>query len=413
MGRVNSPKDGNTQNTIWVVTELYYPELTSTGYYLTTIAESLARDREVKVLTGQPTYSARGQSAPRREIRNGVEIIRAWGTRFDKNVLLFRLINMFTIAVSILFKALVNFKMRDQVLVVTAPQILPVTTSLASLLRGCSYTVLVHDSYPETLVAVGVLKADSQFVTIVNFVNRWVYKHASRIIVMGGDMRNLFLKKTAGLDVEIVTIPNWAEVESVKPTARENNSLLKDLGLSNKLVFLFAGNLGHPIDLETLVEVAERLLPRSEIHLIFLGSGVKRRWLEDQVSERSLTNVTLLPERPRSEQQDFLNACDVGVVSLIKGMRGVAMPSKTYNIMAAGKPILALAEPDSEVSHMIADEQMGWCIAPGNPDALYATIAHIYENREDLPSLGRKARAAAESKYSLQTSIDAYRRTLD
>jgi glycosyltransferase involved in cell wall biosynthesis len=402
-----------SDNTLWVVSELYYPELTSTGYYLTTIAESLAKDRKVKVLAGQPTYSARGQQAPKHELRNGVEIIRAWGTTLDKNVLPFRLLNMITLATSIFFKALFQFRLRDQVLVVTNPQSLPVTAALAALLRGASYNLLVHDTYPETLVAVGALRPNSFIVTTIDFINRWVYKHAARIIVMGRDMNDLFLQKTDGLDVPIVTIPNWAELDSVYPAAREKSKLLNDLGLSEKLVFMFAGNLGHPIDVETLVDAAERLVDIPTIHFIFIGSGAKRKWLEYRVRHQALRNVTILDERPRSEQREFLNACDVGLVALIPGMKGAAMPSKTYNIMAAGKPILALTESGSELARMIDEEDMGWWVSPGDPDALCALVKYISDNREDLPRRGKKARSAAMAKYSLPTAMEAYRRALE
>ncbi len=400
-------------NTLWVVSELYYPELTSTGYYLTTIAESLAKDRKVKVLAGQPTYSARGQHAPKHELRNGVEIIRAWGTTLDKNVLPFRLLNMVTLAISIFFKALFQFRLHDQVLVVTNPQSLPVTTALAALLRGASYSLLVHDSYPEILIAVGALKPDSFIVTTINFINRWVYKHTSRIIVMGRDMNDLFLQKTAGLDVPIVTIPNWAELDVVHPVERKKSKLLNDLGLSEKLVFMFAGNLGHPIDVETLVGAAERLGDVPNIHFIFIGSGAKRKWLEERVRLQALSNVTILDERPRSEQQNFLNACDICLVALVRGMKGAAMPSKTYNIMAAGKPILALTESGSELARMIDEENMGWWVTPGDPDALCTLVKYISDNREDLTKRGKMARSAAMAKYSLQTAFEAYRRALE
>ncbi len=401
------------ENTLWVVTELYYPELTSTGYYLTTIAESLAKNRKVKVLTGQPTYSARGQRAPKREVRNGVEIFRAWGTTLDKNLLPFRLINMVTFAMSILFRAVFLFKPKDQVLVVTNPQSLPVTTAFAALLRGSSYTLLVHDSYPEILIAVGGLRPGSVVVETINFINRWVYKHAARIIVMGRDMNELFLKKTSGLDIPILTIPNWAELEAITPVDRDKSELLRDLEIDDKLVFMFAGNLGHPIDIRTIADAAESLTENTSIHFVFIGSGAKRKWLEDRVRERALTNVTILDERPRNEQQEFLNACDVGIVSLVRGMRGAAMPSKTYNIMAAGKPILALAEPGSEIARMIDEERMGWHVVPGDPAALCSVVQQIYDHREDLPELGERARAAAVSKYSLETAIDSYRRALE
>lgn len=401
------------ENTLWVLTEVYYPEEISTGYYLTSIAEGIAVGRTVKVITGQPKHMSRGQRAPKHEIRNGVEIFRSWGTTLDKNVFIFRLINMLTIGISIFFKSLTRFKRCDQVLVVTAPPSLPVTTTLATLLKGASLTLLVQDSYPEILIAVGAAKPDSAFVSVVNFVNRWVYKYAAKIIVMGRDMNELFAKKTAGLDVPIVTIPNWADLESIHPTPRNDNALLKELGIDDKFVFMYAGNIGHPTDIETIVECAEKLLKSDIYHFVFIGAGVKKKWLENAVRERELTNVTVLDYRPRSEQIVFLNACDVGLVALIKGMWGTAMPSRTYNIMAAGRPVLALTEKGSELAQVIDEDGIGYYVEPGDPEALYQAIVKMYESRAELPEMCRRARQAALEKYSTAAAVAAYARAME
>ena len=398
---------------LWIMTEVYYPEEISTGYYLTSIAEGLADKFSVKVLCGQPKHMSRGVTAPKHEIRNGVEIFRATATTLDKNVLLYRLINMFTIGVAMFYNALKRFRKGDHVLVVTAPPTMPVTTAIAALLRGSSYTVLVQDSYPEILIAVGTLQENSLSVSIINFFNRWVYKYASKIIVMGRDMNELFLRKTAGLDIPVVTIPNWADLERIHPKPRMSNQLLKELGILDKFVFLYAGNIGHPTDVETIIESSEQLLSNLEIHFLFIGAGVKKKWVEDQVRERSLTNVTVLDYLPRSEQIVFLNACDVGLIALINGMWGTAMPSRTYNIMAAGKPILALTEKGSELAQVIDEEDIGWHLPPRRPDELTNAILQIYEKRDELLEMGMRASSAAMAKYSLKDAVAKYRNALE
>jgi|CXWL01.1.fsa_nt_gi glycosyltransferase involved in cell wall biosynthesis len=397
------------KNTLWVLTEVYYPEEISTGYYLTSIAEGIAASRNVKVITGQPKHMSRGMRAAKRETRNGVEIFRSWGTTLDKNVMAFRLFNMLTIGMSIFLKSLRHFKKGDHVLVVTAPPSLPVTTTLAALLKGASFTLLVQDSYPEILIAVGATTKDSAFVRFVNLVNRWVYKYASKIIVMGRDMNEMFVKKSSGLDVPIVTIPNWADLESINPTSRESNPLLDELGISDKFVLMYAGNIGHPTDVETIVEAADKLRDNKGIHFVFIGAGVKKKWLDTTVVERKLSNVTILDYRPRAEQNIFLNACDVGLVALIKGMWGTAMPSRTYNTMAAGKPVLALTEQNSELARVIDEDGIGVYVEPGDAEALRAAILKLYETRDELAKMGLRAREAALAKYSPATAIDAYR----
>ena len=397
---------------LWIITELYYPEETSTGYYLTRIAEGLISEFDVKAICGQPNYSARGSRAPKHEVRNGVKIFRAAGTTLNKNVLFFRLINIFTLSCTTFLKCLFRFKAGDRVLVVTTPPSMPFIVALASLIRGASYTLLIHDNYPEMLIAVGKARENSAIVRILNLLNRWLYKHAAKIIVVGRDMRELIGSKTRGLDVPIATIPNWAELETVSPAPRDDNALLRDLGLSDKFVFLYAGNLGFPNDVETLLACAEKLKDKTGIHFIFLGAGVKEPIVRRAINERQFSNITLLAPKPRSEQIVFLNACDVALVSLVARMRGVSMPSRTYNILAAGKPILAIVENDTELTMILDEEGVGWSVPPGETELLYQKILEIYLERETLGSYRSRARQAAITKYSLETAIERYRTEL-
>lgn len=404
--------ENSEKRNLWVVTELYFPEMTSTGYYLTKIAEGLAEDFNVKVLCGQPNYSVRGMRADKLERHEGVLIHRAFGTTFDKNTIPLRLVNMLTLSISIFFKAIRYFRKGDQVLVVTTPPSLPFIAAIASIFRGCSYVLLIHDNYPEILIAAGKAKKNSMIVRFLSFWNRWLYKYASKIIVVGRDMKELVVQKTLGLDIPISIIPNWAELEQVEPQIREENKLLRQLGFSDKFVFLYAGNMGHPNDIESLIWCATELKKDQRFQFVFLGEGVKRRLLEDEVSSAGLENVTILAAKPRNEQSDFLNACDVGIVSLVKQMWGVSMPSRTYNILAAGKPILALTEKDSELSKVVEEDDVGWCVSPGEKEELLEMIYRIYDERASLPQKNANSRAAALEKYSLSSAVIKYQNVL-
>jgi glycosyltransferase involved in cell wall biosynthesis len=409
---VESSIENTKRRTLWVVTELYYPEMTSTGYYLTKIAEGLAKKFNVKALCGQPNYSVRGTRAEKRQVHAEVEIFRSFGTTLDKNIIPFRVINMLTLSISIFFKAIRYFEKGDQVLVVTTPPSLPFISAVAALFRGCSYVLLIHDNYPEILIAAGKTKADSMLVRFMSFWNRWLYKYASKIIVVGRDMKELVARKTEGLDIPIEIIPNWAELEQVEPQPRDSNLLLKELGISDKLVFLYAGNMGYPNDIESIVWCANELRSDDRFQFVFLGAGVKKKWLEAEVDEKQLKNVTILEPRPRNEQIDFLNACDIGIVSLVPQMWGVSMPSRTYNILAAGKPILALTETDSELFKVVKEEHVGWNVLPGQKEDLLEMILKIYDEKSCLPEKSRNSRAAALDKYSVESAIDDYLKVL-
>jgi glycosyltransferase involved in cell wall biosynthesis len=397
---------------LWVISEVYYPEETSTGYYLTAIAEGLTDRFDVKVLCGQPNYYARGTRAPKRETHKNVDIYRVAGTTLSKNVIALKLINMVTLSLLMFFKGLINFRRGNKILVVTTPPTMPFIVALASLIRGCSYTLLIHDCYPEVLVAVGKLKRNSVAVRSIDFFNRWLYKHARKIVVVGRDMKELVANKSSGLEIPIEIIPNWAELDDVRPQPRSQSELIGNLGINDRLILLHAGNIGYPTDVETIIELLKRLERDSRFHFVFIGSGVKRQLLENAIDELGFQNLTLLAPRPRSEQIDFLNACDVGLVSMIPNMYGAAMPSKTYNIMAAGKPILALADAESELALVVDENDIGWHLLPGNVDLLLDTLNSIFERRDELESKGRLSRLAAERDYSISLALERYRSAL-
>lgn len=393
---------------LWVITECYYPEVVSTGQYLTQTAEGLANEFDVKVICGQPNYLSRGTRAPNRELRNGVEIFRVSSTLLDKNVVLNRVVNMITLGFAMFWRSLRYFGRGDKILVVTAPPNLPFTTAIASLIKRASYSLLIHDLYPDQLVALGKLKSNSIPVKAMHFVNSWLFKHAARIIVVGRDMAELIADRTNGLGASIKTIPNWADVEDIWPEDRTTNRLLSKLGIEDRLVILSAGNIGRPTAIETIAESARSLSSDQRFHFVFVGWGAKGEWLKQFVQRHELKNVSILGQRPRSEQQEFLNACDIGLVSLAAGMRGMAMPSRTYNVLAAGKPVLALCDEDSELDRVLKDDEIGWRIPPDDPDQMRETLFCIYDRRSELPEMGRRARRAAETKYTVEVALRRY-----
>jgi colanic acid biosynthesis glycosyl transferase WcaI len=399
---------------LWIITELYFPENNQTGYYMTQIGEGLTCDFDVKIICSQPNYASRGTVAPRHEILNGVEIFRVRGTTLNKNVMVFRLVNMLTNGWSVFFKALFRIKPGDQILAVSAPPSLPFVSAAAAKLKNVDYSLILHDKYPEQLVATGKLRKDSIMVRILNRLNLRLYLHARKIVVVGRDMKEVVQDQLGprGDERKIEVVPNWAALEEIEPQAKQGNPLLEKMGIGDKFIFLYAGNMGHPQDVESIIECASRLRDHPDIRFVFIGGGFKRRWVRKEMENRHLANVFLLDEMPRDQQTTFLNVCDVGFVSLVKKMYGLAVPSRMYNLLAAGKPILAITERGSEVERVMLEDRVGWTVEPENADALFVAINEIYEARDQLEDMSKRARAAAVSKYNRDRSIQKYRKVL-
>ena len=394
---------------IWVVSELYYPEQSATGYFLTNIAEGLALHHPVNVICGQPTYSARGTRAPFRQEYHGVDIFRGWSTTFDKDILFGRVMNLVTLTVSVFLIALRHFRAGDRVLVVTNPPSLPFLVSLACALRRAHCILLIHDVYPDVLVATSMWRRNSPPIRFLDWLNVRLYQSMEWIIVLGRDMRRLVLKKLAHNHNRISIIPNWGDVDKVVPLQKKDTRLIRELGLSEKFVIQYSGNIGRTHGLESLIDTALLLRDHSDVHFLFIGSGAKKPWLEKTVNEHGLNNVTVLPLQPRDELCQSLNSCDVAVISFVPGMAGVSVPSRMYNILAAGKPIIAVAEDDSELALVVREEGIGWVVSPNQPVKIGEAVLQARNEPEILKRMGQKAREVAEKKYSKPTVMEAYR----
>jgi glycosyltransferase involved in cell wall biosynthesis len=259
---------------------------------------------------------------------------------------------------------------------------------------------LVHDVYPDILVACGLTSRKATSFRFLEKINRLVLRRAESIFCIGRDMsEHLARARGTGTGDGIKVIPLWADCEEIQPTLRSSNRLLLELGLMDKLVILYAGNMGHPHDIETLVAAIKRLDSDEGIHFLFIGSGPKRKLLDQMVACGS-RNITLLAPRPRSEQNEFLNACDVAILSLVPGMLGLAVPSRTYNLMAAGKPIIALVSECSEVAMVVREEGIGWVVEPGDVERAVQALQAARGSQKLLIEMGSRARQTAEAKYS-------------
>ena len=398
------------QERILVFSELYYPEKTSTGYFMTKIAEGLSSDFSVMAICAQPSCSKRGTRAADREIHNGVCIRRYPSTTFNKDRLALRLLNIFSICFSSFFSAIILIRRSDLILVVTNPPLLPFIVWLASKIRGAKFVLRIDDVYPDMLYIAGMLDRAGYVYRALDRLNKYLFRAADQIVVLGRDMSALVLKKMEKQHHNRVhIIPNWAEIDQISPWPREQNRLLKEMHLENKFIVQYAGNMGYPHDIRSLIEAAKVLCINPKIHFLFIGSGVKRGWLEEQIKYSSLNNITLLDPRPRAEQNNFLNACDVAVSALVKGMSGISVPSRMYNIMAAGKPIVAIGDEESELGLIIRKEKVGWIAAPGKVSAFVNAVLEAESNPEELVAMGRRARLLVEKKYSRAQVVGSYK----
>jgi glycosyltransferase involved in cell wall biosynthesis len=408
-----APLGSALRSRVVVFSELYWPEDTSTGFFLTGVAEGLARDRDVLVLCAQPTYRMRGRAAPWCETRNGVSIVRVPSTTFPRGNPLGRVANALTMAASFFAQAVLRLRATDRVLVVTNPPLLPYLVALAARLRRARTTLLVHDVYPEVMEVTGMVAPGGVASRTVRRLARWLYRSVDHVVVLGRDMASL-VSRSVESPSRVTVIPNWGDVDEIRPAPREENPLLGRLGLGGAFVVQWLGNMGRTHALEDVLQSAVTLRERRDIHFLLIGDGAKRAWLEREVSSLGLGNVTVLPPCERAELAMHLGACDLSLIAFLPGMAGVSVPSRLYNVLASGRPVLAAAEADSDLCRVVDEERVGWTVPAGDAAAMAAAIVDAAStDPRTRTEMRERARHAAEARYSREAVLRRWRALFD
>ncbi|MNQ30265.1 putative glycosyl transferase [compost metagenome] len=342
---------------VWIISELFYPDEVSTAQILTDVARKIAKDEKVAVLAGPIGYE-KSYHTNNFELNDNVKIHRVSLPEFDKNNLIERVLKLLLLTIKMSFFILYNVKKGDRVIQVTNPIFLILTTSLIKKVKGFKVEILVHDVYPENLVPAGMIAGSSLKFKIISKFFNYSFQQADRLIVLGEDMKQLMISKTNNKVQRIDVIPNWAD-DNIQPIVNFDKSDYLNKDVDDKIVIGFAGNLGRVqgiIEFVTIFKKAEN----PNLILTIIGDGALKNEISDLISKENIKNVYLLGSKPRNEQVKFLNSCDIGLITLKKGMKGLGVPSKTYNLMASGKPILFIGDVDSEIDNYIKKYNCGW-----------------------------------------------------
>lgn len=394
---------------LWVVSELYHPEETSTGWFLTRIAEGLSDDFEVHVICSRPTYSERDAKVPWFERRCGVAIHRMRSTRFAKDAMPGRLANLVSFTLAATLFALGRVRRGDRLLVVTNPPAVPPLMAIVARLKGARAVLLVHDVYPEVLTATHVISAGGLAERMIGSAAAATYRLYNRVVVLGRDMRELVRARLGpGLDHTVI-IANWGEVEEIVPLPPAGNAFARAHNPRGATVIQFSGNLGRTHNIEAVLDAARRVSGQSEILFQFIGDGGKGRLLRDAAGEGQC-NIAVLSRQPREHLNGMLAGADAIVIGFVDGMYGVSVPSRMYNVMAAGTPIIAMAHARSELALVIMEEDCGWVLAPDDAAGLAALARRLAtpEGARLARAKGARARAAAVRRFSMASALHEY-----
>lgn len=415
---VSSSRDKKDECKLLVLCQLFYPELVSTGQTLTELCEELVKlGISVKVVCGQPTLLPGRKKVARHITHKGIHIRRVWGTSFPKLNLIGRIVNQITFAISAFFYQLFASRRRP-VLVLTNPPFLALSCAILKMLRlGGPYIYLVFDVYPDTAVNVGVLEKEGFVCRVWERANKLMMNHASAIIVIGRCMEDVIYRKMSSLGLnrgdKIHRIHVWCDDKAIGGGAEKKVSpFVKAWGLEGKFVVGYFGNMGRFHDIETIMEATKALCAYDQIVFLFAGEGHKKAWAVEYAGKKGLSNCQFHGYVERDELGSLLSTADVGLVSLLEGQEGLSVPSKTFALMAASVPVMAIMSQTSEVARIIEEVRCGVIIRPGDSLGLTESILDIYNDRRKSRDMGANGKEAIEKKYSLGHAAEAYRRLI-
>lgn len=391
----------------WIVSEVFYPEEVSTGYVMTKIAEKINESANVGVICGSSEYQS-GAFKAKYKLSDTILIKRINVPNLNKNQFLQRVLGFFLFALGVGHRILFNVKRADKIILVTnPPTLLPLVAFLKKFIKF-DLVIIVHDVFPENAVAGGLIKKDGILFKLLNSIFNSSYKSANRIITVGSDMQEVFREKI-GKKFPISVITNWADHKEIYPIDSSNFSKNYSDESKGKIIIQFAGNIGRVQGLDLFLEELSAI-KNNFYHLVIIGDGAKKKYLQEFSYNNRLENIQFISSRSRSEQNDFLNACDIGLVTLSPGMFGLGVPSKIYNIFSAGKPVIYIGDTNSEISRYINDNSAGWAFSWADKLKINEFFEKIGEDlRSEIILRGKNARALVERDFTKDSILQTYK----
>ena len=266
-----------------------------------------------------------------------------------------------------------------------------------------------QDLFPDTLVRIKGYSEKNPLIVFLRFMEKKVYKANSRIVTISNEMKHTINEILCNED-KIDVVYNWADGDTIHHVDRSNNSLMNELGIDKrKFIISYAGDIGLFQGWQTILEAAKIIEKKNpNIQFVIIGNGSYRDTFEKKIQEYKLKNISLYPLQPASRLSEIYSIGDLELVAIEPGLTRMALPSKTWVIMAAGSALLALVDQTSDLAHIIEDNSLGYTLEHGNHEELVRTIMTAYDNRAILCDMGHNARKFSEKNTSRKVQTRKY-----
>ena len=282
------------------------------------------------------------------------------------------------------------------------PLTLGLTGWLAARLRFTTAIFNIQDVFPDAAIETGAI-TNKRIISAARWLERVSYQRSDAVVVLSDDLRDNVAAKVSPRHVDKVTvIPNFVDADRIVPMDRMT-PYRQELNIGDEIVVMYAGNVGYSQSLTMLLHAAKHM---PSITFVINGDGAARAELETQAA--GLPNIRFAGYQPRDRVGEVLASGDIHVVPLRAGLGAVSVPSKTYSILAAARPVVAAIDPGTEVTRILEHSGAGVSVAPDNEEVFTTALQHMVANFDEAREQGRKGRQWVETHVSPAAVAQSY-----
>ena len=383
----------------------FAPDIAPTGVVMTRIVNELAaRGHELHVVTSLPWYRNHaiepgwGGRLWRTEKTEWGSIIRVHPfPGKSKSNLLRRALGFIAFSYAVGIRSVhadgLPFKV-DGVLAMSPPLTLGLTGWCTKIIRRAPLVFNIQDVFPDAAIQTGAI-SNKKIIAAAKWLERMSYQRSDAVVLLSQDLRtNIASKIDKKFHHRLHVITNFVDTIAITPQDRMT-AYRSELGIGNQLVVMYAGNVGFSQSLNLVVDAAARF---PDIAFVVNGDGAARKKLEEDCAQ--LTNVFFGDYQPIERLSEVLATGDIHLVPLRAGLASVSVPSKSYSILAAGRPMLAAIDPGTEIPNMLQQSGAGVAVEPDNSTAFIEALGQLVSRREELHEMGSRGRTWVETHVS-------------
>lgn len=384
------------------VNRYFYPDVSATSQILFDLAKRLVEHGiDVHVVCSRQLYDDPGARLPARETIDGIEVHRALTTRFGRRNLVGRVFDYASFYVTGAAKLAALLNPRDVVVAKTDPPLISIAAAAIARMRGARLMNWLQDIFPEVATHLDTNPLPPWLDEKLKSLRDRSLHLAEVNVVLGRRMQeHLEARGIPGNRIRI--IENWADGDSVEPKPIQASRLRSELGLMDKFVVAYSGNLGRAHEFHTLLGAAEMLCTDENVVFLMIGGGAKLTELQGEVQARGLENFRFLPYQRREALGDALAAADIHLACLLPELEGLIVPSKFYGILAAGRPTIFIGDRDGEIARVIDEFRCGAVVQTGDSHALVRALWMLRHRGELRCDMGSRARKLFLQKYTVE-----------